>query len=58
MATVFAESVFLLRKLAKEYENVTLTDAKQLLHSSYHEDRLLALLMLVRLYSEGNTLSQ
>jgi 3-methyladenine DNA glycosylase AlkD len=46
--------VSVLRKLAKEHQGLALTEAEQLLHSSYHEDRLLALLILVRLYSKGN----
>ncbi|HET8579413.1 MAG TPA: DNA alkylation repair protein [Nitrospiraceae bacterium] len=43
-----------LRKLAKEYQNVTLPEAQQLLRSSFHEDRMLALLILVHLYSRGD----
>lgn len=43
-----------LRKLAKEYQNIALPEAEQLLRSSFHEDRLLALLILVRLYSKGD----
>jgi 3-methyladenine DNA glycosylase AlkD len=36
-----------LRRLAKEGQHLSLGHAEQLLHSSYHEDRLLALLILV-----------
>jgi 3-methyladenine DNA glycosylase AlkD len=43
-----------LRRLAKEHQNITLPEAEQLLRSPYHEDRLLALLLLVRLYAKGN----
>ncbi|RJR55307.1 MAG: DNA alkylation repair protein [Desulfobacteraceae bacterium] len=43
-----------LRRLSKEHQRTTLTEAEQLLNSLYHEDRLLALLLLVRLYSRGN----
>lgn len=43
-----------LRRLAKEHQNITLSEAEQLLRSPYHEDRLLALLLLVRLYAKGN----
>lgn len=43
-----------LRKLAKKYEGITLADCERLLHSSYHEDRLLALLILVRHYAKGD----
>ena len=35
-----------LRKLAKAHQDLTLAEATELLHSSYHEDRLLALLIL------------
>lgn len=43
-----------LRKLAKEYSNITTGDVLQLLKTRLHEERLLALLMLVRLYSRGD----
>ena len=43
-----------LRKLAREYQGLTLTETEELLHSSYHEDRLLALLILVRNFSRGD----
>lgn len=43
-----------LKRLAKEFQDVALTETKQLLRSSYHEDRLLALLILVRAYSRGD----
>ena len=43
-----------LRKLAKEYEGITLEEAKQLLRSSIHEQRLLALLILIRNFSKGD----
>jgi 3-methyladenine DNA glycosylase AlkD len=43
-----------IRKLAKEYQDITLTEATQLLHSTIHEERLLALLILVRAYSRGD----
>ncbi len=39
-----------LRKLAKRYQNIPLSDAKQFLMSRFHEDRLLALFILVRIY--------
>ena len=41
-----------LRKLAKEYEGIALKEAKQLLRSSIHEQRLLALLLLIRKFSK------
>ena len=43
-----------LRKLAKEYQSLTLGETEVLLRSSYHEDRLLALLILVRAYLRGD----
>jgi 3-methyladenine DNA glycosylase AlkD len=43
-----------LRQLAKEYQDIKLTEAKQLLRSSFHEERVLALLVLVRIYSKGD----
>lgn len=43
-----------LRKLAKEYQGITLTEATQLLRSAIHEERLLALLILVRAFSRGD----
>ncbi len=44
----------ILRRLSKEHQSIPLPEAEQLLTSSFHEDRLLALLLLVRLYSGGN----
>lgn len=44
----------LLRKLSKEYQDITIRGARQLLKSSIHEERLLSLLILVRKYSKGN----
>src|SRR5918998_3615946 len=43
-----------LRALAKEYQSIPLPEAERLLGSTFHEDRLLALLLLVRLYSRGD----
>ena len=43
-----------LRRLAKEYQCLTLTETEELLHSSYHEDRLLALLILVNGYPKSD----
>jgi 3-methyladenine DNA glycosylase AlkD len=43
----------ILRKLARKYENVSLQQAEGLLHSRLHEDRLLALLIFVRLFAKG-----
>lgn len=44
-----------LRRLAKEYQGLTLSEAEQLLRSQFHEDRLLALLILVRLYARAGS---
>ena len=43
-----------LRKLAKEYQSITIKEVKQLLKYAIHEERQLALLMLVNKYSKGN----
>jgi 3-methyladenine DNA glycosylase AlkD len=43
-----------LRKLAKECQSLTLAETEGLLRSSYHEDRLVALLILVRAYLRGD----
>jgi 3-methyladenine DNA glycosylase AlkD len=43
-----------LRKLAREYKDLTLTDASRLLTSEFHEERLLSLLILVSLFSKGS----
>jgi len=43
-----------LRRLATEYQAITLTEVTQLLRSTIHEERLLALLILVRAYARGD----
>jgi 3-methyladenine DNA glycosylase AlkD len=43
-----------LRKLAMEYQAITLAETIQLLQSTIHEERLLALLLLVRSYAKGD----
>ena len=43
-----------LRKLAKRHRGLALRDTQQLLRSKYHEDRLLALLLLVESYRSGD----
>lgn len=43
-----------LRKLAKQYQAISLTEVRGLLRSPIHEERLLALLMLVHAYSEAD----
>jgi len=47
-----------LRKLVKEYQDITLKEVEQLLKSPVHEERLLALLILVHTYSTGNETSK
>ena len=47
-----------IRKLAKEYRHVPLSAIETLLGSPIHEERLLALLTLVLLYSTGDALAQ
>ncbi len=43
-----------IRKLVREYQEISLKEIKQLLKSPFHEERLLGLLILVRVYSKGN----
>jgi 3-methyladenine DNA glycosylase AlkD len=43
-----------LRRLATEYQAITLTEITQLLRSTVHEERLLALLLLVRSCTRGD----
>ena len=43
-----------LRKLAKDYQHLPLAETVALLQSPFHEDRLLALLILVRAFSKGD----
>jgi 3-methyladenine DNA glycosylase AlkD len=40
--------------MVSKHANVTLDDAVELLASAYHEDRLLALLLMVRLFQTGD----
>jgi 3-methyladenine DNA glycosylase AlkD len=47
-----------LRKLAGKYQDLPLAEAKGLLHSTFHEDRLLALFILIRRYDQGNQLKR
>jgi 3-methyladenine DNA glycosylase AlkD len=42
------------RKVAREYEGLPLDDAAELLRTGAHEERLLALLILVRAYQRGD----
>jgi 3-methyladenine DNA glycosylase AlkD len=43
-----------IRKLAKEYQALSLSETVKLLHSSIHESRALALLILTRAYAKGD----
>jgi 3-methyladenine DNA glycosylase AlkD len=47
-----------LRLLVREFENLELADAVSLLRSSVHEERLLALLILVNAYKRGDEETQ
>lgn len=42
------------RKIVRHFPDATLVDALKLLHSEWHEERLLALLLMVRLYQTGD----
>jgi len=44
----------LLRRFAKKYHKVALGEAERLLHSAIHEERLLALLILILQYRTGD----
>ncbi len=46
--------VTVLRKLVKKYRGVSLYVVSQLLNASYHEERLLSLLILVNLFKSGD----
>jgi 3-methyladenine DNA glycosylase AlkD len=43
-----------IRKQVKKYSSATIADAKVLLKSEFHEERLFALLFLVAMYSKGD----
>src|SRR3972149_1057321 len=47
-------TVPVLRKLSREYDGIGIKDALPLLQSSVHEERLLALFLLIRAYSKGD----
>ncbi len=47
-----------LRELAKEFIDSPLSEARRLLRSAYHEERLFALLLLVQKFSGGNAARQ
>lgn len=43
-----------LRKLAKQFSNITLTETKKILRSKYHEERLCALFILIHKYASND----
>ena len=43
-----------LRKVVRKYRHLSLAEAEQLLQSAFHEDRLLALLILIQHYYQGD----
>ena len=43
-----------LRKLARKYRHLSLAEGGRLVQSAFHEDRLLALLILIHLYYQGD----
>jgi 3-methyladenine DNA glycosylase AlkD len=43
-----------IRRVAKEFQNMPLGEIKKILTSRHHEERLLALLMLVREFAQGD----
>jgi 3-methyladenine DNA glycosylase AlkD len=47
-----------LRRLSRAHQDIPLEVAERLLHSAYHEDRLLALLILVRKYANADETEQ
>lgn len=47
-----------LRRLVKEYPDIAIKDIQKLLQSTIHEERLLALLMLVRRYATGSEIEK
>jgi hypothetical protein len=48
-----------LRKLVKKYRRISIVEVRRLLHSKFHEERLLAFLMLVHLFNnKGGTLDE
>ena len=44
----------LLRRLVKKYGGISIAEVRKLLHSKFHEERLLAVLMLVQLFKSGD----
>ncbi|MCX5893669.1 MAG: DNA alkylation repair protein, partial [Deltaproteobacteria bacterium] len=48
----------ILRGLAKKYQELSLAEARRLLQSTFHEDRLLVLLILIRHYHQGDQVAR
>ena len=46
--------VSVLRKMVKKYRIISIAYVNKLLHSKFHEERLLAILMLVHLFKTGD----
>ncbi len=44
----------ILRKLSAKYHDLSLPHVEQLLHSTFHEDRMLAILIFIRRYAKGD----
>jgi 3-methyladenine DNA glycosylase AlkD len=44
-----------LRSVAKEYNELSLADVRKLLRSRYHEERMVALFIMVRRYEKGDS---
>jgi 3-methyladenine DNA glycosylase AlkD len=44
----------LLRRLVKKYGGISIAEVRKLLHSKFHEERLLAVLMLVQLFKSAD----
>lgn len=42
------------RQMVKQYQDISIAEAEELLHSDIHEERSLALLLWVRLYAKGD----
>jgi len=43
------------RRVARKYRDLSLADTKKLLHSAIHEERLLALIILIHKYKKGTS---
>lgn len=43
-----------IRKIAKKFKKLSLTETEKLLHSAYHEERLCALIILVNNFNKAN----